>query len=181
MADGVEDRVSREEFYPKVGEATESLKALMPTFGERLIEVLIEGLNHGVSSAELELVGNGANPQTFRVKIAREGVGSHLRVRLEGDWESTEVIPSGLPLIADYDGAFFRKMRPEDEEPITKEGTILEPDSPIGLASAGKGKYWLWRLPPADFPNGGKLTQFIHPSGEDVAKGQSIICYVEKL
>lgn len=183
MAGRLEDRVSREEFYPRVGQPAEALKALIPTFGEGIIGALIGALDHGVTKAELELVTQGDTTQTLRVIIETpiETGSSHLRVRLEGDWANQEGISSGLPLIADYDGAFFRKMRPDDPEPVTKEGMLLGPDDPIGVASKGKGNFWMYRLPRGEFPNGGRLNRFIQPDGGEVRRGESIICYVERL
>lgn len=183
----VQERVTREEFYPIVGKPTETLKALVPTFGERLMDGIREALNTpGVTSAILRLIHEGNNPQTLEVLLRKQGEDSQgedsqIEVEIRGNMEGIPVLPRGLPIIANFSGSFYRRMRPEDEKYIAKEGDILGPDDPIGLASAGKSRYWLWRLPPATFPNGGKITEFVHPDGEEVEPGVTIICYVEKV
>lgn len=176
-------RISADEYFPKVGQPEEPLKILTPTFGEKLIEAIKEALsNGGAKRAELELIHQGENPQTLKAIIENsQEPGGLLKVRLEGDWDTRLEILQGHPLLANFRGVFFRKSRPEDPEPIAEEGQTLAPDDPIGLASAGKGNYWLWRLPETDFPQGGKITKFIHPDGGEVEPGVSVICFVEKM
>ena len=176
-----EPRVTREEMFPKVGEATESLKALMPTFGEGLVMQVITTFSQGVTKASLELTGTGKNPQTLKVSIEKPEQGLTLRVAMEGDWEDKPNVPVGLPLIADFKGKIYRRRKPEDADPIAEVGAILNPRDPFALGSRGKNTYWLLRLPPRQFPNGGRITQFMVPSGEDVEKGETILAYIDPL
>lgn len=172
-------RVTREEMFPKVGEPTEPLKALVPTFTEKLIQGVIESFDHGCTGTELKLIGTGEHPQTLIVRIEKPEEGLSLRVTVEGDWENKPHVPAGLPIIADFKGKFYRKRKPEDPDPIAEVGTILEPRTPFGLGSRGKNNYWYLRLPSREFPKGGKVAAFVQPSGEDVEKGQTILLYVD--
>lgn len=176
-------RVTREDMYPLVGEPTASLKALIPTFGEKIVEALIDGLKSGsLSSARLMLTHQGNNPHTLEANISgSKPDGSILNIELIGDWASQTQIPKGLPVTANYEGKFFRKMKPADLDPIAKDGQVLEPNDPFALAMQGKNKRWFLKLPPTDFPRGGRISQFAHPDGQDVVRGQSILLYVEPL
>src|SRR5437667_292760 len=122
-----EPRVTRAEMFPKVGEATEPLKALIPTFTEGLVMGVIASFDHGANRTILELTGTGDHPQTLRVAIEKPGDGVALKVTMEGDWENRPNVPVGLPIIADYKGKFYRNVRPEDNDPIAEVGAILNP------------------------------------------------------
>lgn len=174
-------RVTPDEMYGGVGQAVDPLKALIPTFGERLIESLVEGLKSGVRRAELELIGQGQKPQTLKVNIERDKDGDVLKVTMEGNWEDKPKIPAGRPIYAEFEGKFFRFRKPEDPDPIANVGNILEPRGAYGMAFRGKSDYWYLRLPPREFPKGGRITAFIHPNGLDVQRGQSILLYVDSL
>lgn len=174
-------RVTPDEMYGRVGSAEDPLRALIPTFGDRLIESLVAGLRSGVRRAELELIGQGDQPQTLKVKIERDGEGDTLRVTMEGSWEDRSEIPVGRPIYADFEGKFFRFRKPADPDPIAEVGNILEPREAYGLAFRGKSDYWYLRLPPTEFPKGGRITAFMHTNGLDVQRGQSILLYVDPL
>ncbi len=177
------DRVTREEMYPSAGKPTQPLKALIPTFGEIIITGLTEGLESGqLASATLRLTHQGENPQVFEAIIKGKNVtGNNLEIELTGDWQTSIELPKGLPLIADYEGKFYRKIKPEDNLPIAEEGTVLEPNGAYAFAMQGKDRRWFLKLPPADFPRGGKISRFVQPDGIDVIKGESILLYVEPI
>lgn len=175
-------RVTREEMFPKVGEPTDVLRALVPTFTEKLVDAVVDSLkNGGAKRVELELIGSGEKPQTLRVKIEREGEGGLLAVRMEGDWKNKPDIPEGLPVTADYVGKFWRFRSPNEPDPIAEVGMILSPRDAFAMATRGKTELWLLRLSGTRFPNGGRITAFTHPNGADVEKGKSTLLFVEPL
>lgn len=176
-------RITREEMYPTVGEPTTPLQALIPTFGEEIVRGLIEGVKEGrLSCARLKLTHQGSNPQCLEVEISGpNSSGAILNIDLSGDWDKQTKISGGLPVLAPYDGKFYRKIKPAEKDPIAQEGQVLEPNDPFALAMQGKNKIWFLKLPPTDFPRGGRISLFVHPDGEDVVRGQSILLYVEPL
>lgn len=179
---GSQQRVTREEMFPTVGDSTDALKALIPTFTEKLIESVVDALkNGGVKRVELELSGEGKNPQTLKVNIDREGEGGLLAVRLGGDWQNKPNVPTGLPIIAEYDGKFWRYIKPNEPDPIAEVGNILAPRDAFGLATRGKSDRWYLRLPGDKFPNGGRITTFIQANGTDVEKGKTTLLFVEPI
>lgn len=172
--------ISREEIYGKVGAPTDVLKVLVPPFTTELIEAISKGLEAGQRKAELELIGTGDKPQVLRYKIERPGEGLALKVTMEGDWRDAPEVPRGLPILADFEGTFFRRMRP-DPDPVAVEGKTLEKDGAYAVAQQGKTNIWYLRLPPNNFPNGGVITKFVFPDGIDVIRGESILLYVDPL
>ncbi|OGE42465.1 hypothetical protein A3B45_01525 [Candidatus Daviesbacteria bacterium RIFCSPLOWO2_01_FULL_39_12] len=172
-------RVTREEMYPKVGKATEPLRALIPIFGKKVIEDLVEGFKFGGRNFNLEI--QGENNQYLKVSMEKPENSTLIRVTLVGDWQNKPEVPVGLSLVADYNGKFYRKRTPKDVDPIADIGKTLDPRAPFALASRGKDNYWYLRLPLREFPRGGEITAFICTSGEDVKKGETILAYVNPL
>ncbi len=184
QADQDPGRVSRQEFYPIVGPAVQKLELLVPTFHEKLLKVLAEVLTtSGIQNGAITYnhLVEGEVHQSIQVVLGELPTnGGHLLMEFGGDWTVQPEVIRGLPIIANYDGAFFRKRSDKEIEPITKEGDILGPDDPFGLAAAGKDNYWLLYLPPREFPDGGRITKFVAVSGEDVETGKTTLCYAEK-
>lgn len=175
-------RVTRAEMFPRVGESTDALQALIPTFTEKLVESVVDALkNGGVKRVELELNGTGKNPQTLKVNIDREGEGGLLAVRLSGDWQNKPNVPVGLPVIAGYDGKFWRYIKPGEPDPIAEVGNILAPRDAFGLAARGKNDRWYLRLPEDKFPKGGRITAFTQANGTDVEKDKTTLLFVEPI
>lgn len=175
-------RVTREEMFPIVGEPTDTLKALIPTFTEKLVESVVDALkNGGVRRVELELIGTGKKPQTLKVNIEREGEGGLLAVRLGGDWQNKPNVPIGFSVTADYEGKFWRYRNPDEPNPIAEVGMILSPRDAFGLATRGKTDRWFLRLSGDKFPRGGRITAFTHANGADVEKGKTTLLFVEPI
>lgn len=178
------DRIRKPEFYPLVGDPLENLKAIGNVFGERgarIAQDIIDGVRTGeITDASLELRVKGEDAPRLYIALHRSGEGHDVFVSLSGDWKTREEIPQGYPLIANFDGKFFRKMSSTAEKEIAQEEDIILPDGPIGVAMAGKTNRWLYRLPPREFPKGARLLRFTQQDGEPVVKGETIICYVER-
>jgi hypothetical protein len=178
-------RVSREEFAPRVGDPAQKL-ARLPGWGQSFVPAAIEALKQlGVGSVALRFHHTGSNPHTLEAVISKPNGGdSQIEVEVSGDWSHENAIPQGVPLIASFDGMFYRRAKPTDTNPMADEGAIIEPDGPIGIAAKGKSAYWQYPLPGRDFPNGGRIAQFTcpnDPKGMEVVKNETVICYVEKL
>lgn len=173
-------RVTRDEMYGIVGEPTEVLKALVPTFSEKLIADVIEGFNQGGREASLVLIGEGKGAQRLIVKITRPAEGTVLRVVMKGNWASKPDVPLGLPIFSEFNGKFYRSGKP-DTPPVAEIGAILEPRGAYGLAFRGKSDLWYLRLSPGDFPNGGRITAFVQSNGAEVEARKSILLYVDPL
>lgn len=177
-------RVTRQEFSPIVGEAVQKLELLVPTFHPKLLATLAEVLTaSGIQQGTITYnhFVEGTVHQSIQVVLSElPANGGQLLMEFNGDWTIQPEIIRGLPILANYDGAFFRKRSDKELEPIAKEGDFLGPDDPFGLASAGKGNYWLLYLPVREFPDGGRITRFEGVSGDDVEVEKTILCYAEK-
>ena len=182
MVENGQNRVSQEEFYPKVSTSTERLKALVPTFGAKIIDAVSEGINSGhLRKADLTLESTGNTPQRLSVSLVGKNSGKELTIVLSGDWERGQEVPEGAPLLANYNGRFWRKAKPDEEDPIAKDRDFIGRDGVIGVASASKVQVWLLRLPPNEFPNGGGINKFlIGNEGEDKKREKNIF-YVDKV
>ncbi len=175
-------RVTREDMYPKVGDATEPLKAFIPIFGEKQIELLVEGFKSGGKNFHLEIRQiTGEDLQELKVSMEKPENSTLIKVAMEGNWKDKPDVPVGLPLIADYTGKFYRLRHKDDTEPISEVGQVLAPRTPFALGFRGKYDNWFLRLPLRQFPKGGEITAFICVSGEDVKKGETILAYVNPL
>jgi len=187
MVQGPEDRVSREEFYPKVGDSAEKLRAVTPPFSKDLLDAALNAVKDSQLSVTLVYRHTGNNPQELVIELrGPQQPGDQIGVEISGNWAAKPEVLQGIPLSAGYDGTFYRRINLQADGPIAKDGDILEPTKPmcIGIASARKGQYWPYELNPADFPNGARISKFLAPDikeGLDVVAGKTIICYVVPL
>lgn len=177
-------RISRTEFYPKVGDPAEGLKAVTPPFSKDLLDASARLVMDSQLSITLTYRHTGDNPQELIVALQNpQQAGGQISIEISGDWTAKPEVLQGVPLIANYDGSFYRRINPQADGPIAKDGDILEPTKPmvIGIASARKGQYWPYELDPVVFPNGARISKFLAPDikeGLDVVAGETIICYV---
>lgn len=170
-------RVTKEEFYPVVGDPEEQIRHLEPKLGPDYVEVFLKAiqLRDLVSiSYRNELTGD-------EVVVRKSGPqGGHMEIVTRSDGEKRE---TGTPLMTNYTGRFYRQIK-SGEPPLAKEGDTVSPNEPIGVAAIGKGIIWLYLLPAADFPHGARVDRFtcgLGPEGITVEKGKTVIGYFEKL
>lgn len=186
---GPEDikRVTRAEFYPKVGDPTEKLETITPPLTKELLDAAIGAVKESQLSVTLTYRHTGESPQELIVKLqGPKQAGDQISVEISGDWQSKPETLQGVPLIANYEGTFYRRENPQAAGPLAKDGDVLEPTKPmiIGIASVKKQQYWPYELEPAAFPNGARISRFFAPDikeGLDVAAGETVICYVVPL
>lgn len=180
--EGEHPRISKDEIYPEVGNTAEKLAAAIPVFGEELVNAVVNALNSGqIREATITLESTGENPQKLGIRLTNPTGENNLDIVFTGDWNQKEKQKEGNPLIANYDGRFWRRENPEATEPIAKEHDFILPDGRIGMASAGKNQIWALRLSKDTFPQGGEITQFPIEDGAEVKKGETVLCYVRKV
>ncbi len=174
-------RVSPSDVYPQVGEAAEKLKAVIPVFGEELINAVISAITTGqVRHGELELTSLTEPKQKVKVAFDNPIGTKDIKVALRGDWRQVTDISLDNPLYSPVKGIVYRKRAPADEQPIAEEGQVIEPDGAICAISQTKSNIWYLQLPVDKFPKGGILTKFVISDGKEVEKGGTI-CYVKKI
>jgi biotin carboxyl carrier protein len=174
-------RVNPADVYPEVGEAAEKLKAVIPVFGEEIVNAVLHAITTGqVRHGELELIGLTDPKQAVKVAFDNPVGTKDITVQLSGDWQHTEDITLDNPLFSPVKGMVYRKRQPTDENPIVEEGQTIEPNGPICAISQTKNNIWYLQLPADKFPKGGILTKFVIPNGREVEKGGTI-CYVKKI
>lgn len=174
-------RVAQSDVYPEVGEAAEKLKAVIPIFGEEIINAVIKAITTGqVRHGELELVNLGETKQTLRAAFDNAEGSKDIKVQLSGDWEKSSDISLDNPLLSPVNGIVYRKRQPTDEKLIAHEGQTIEAGGAICAISQTKNNIWYLQLPPDKFPKGGILTKFVIPDGKEVKKGE-VICYIKKI
>ena len=173
-------RINPTETYPRVGEAAEKLKAVIPVFGEDIVSALVNAVASGqVRHGELELTSQ-SNPLQIVKVVFDNTIGSHdLKIQMSGSWDASE-ISLDTPLFSPVNGIVYRKRQREDENPIAEEGARIEPGGAICAISQTKSNIWYLELPPDSFPKGSILTKFVIPDGGEVKKDE-IICYVKKI
>ena len=174
-------RVTQSDVYPKAGEASEKLKAVIPVFGEEIINAIIKSITTGqVRHGEIELVSLTDPKQIVKVSFDNAVGNKDIKVQLSGDWKLSQDISVDNPLFSPVNGIVYRKHQPTDVEPIAEEGQIIEPNGAICAISQTKNNIWHLQLPPDKFPLGGILTKFVVPDGKEVKKGE-VICYIKKV
>lgn len=181
-------RIQRAEFYPKVGDPTDKLRAVTPPFSKALLDAVVSDAKENPQlNFTLRYKHTGDQPQELIIELSGpQQVGDQISVEISGDWTAKPETLQGVPLIANYEGSFYRRINPQADGPLAKDGDILEPTKPmvIGIASARKGQYWPYELDPVVFPNGARISKFLAPDikeGSDVVAGETIICYVVPL
>lgn len=174
-------RVAQSDVYPEVGEAAEKLKAVIPIFGEEIINAIVKSITTGqVRHGELELVNLTDPKQMLKVAFDNSIGSKDIKVQLSGDWKLSQDISLDNPLFSPVNGIVYRKHQPTDEKPIAEEGQTIEPGGAICAISQTKNNIWHLQLPTDKFPKGGILTKFVIPDGKEVKKG-GIICYIKKI
>jgi biotin carboxyl carrier protein len=174
-------RVTQSDVYPEVGEAAEKLRAVVPIFGENIINAVVNAITTGqVRHGELELVSITEPKQIVKVAFDNSIGSKDIKVTLSGDWKQLQDISLDNPLFSPANGIVYRKHQPSDEKPIAEEGQTIEPNGAICAISQTKNNIWHLQLPSDKFPKGGILTKFIIPDGKEVKKG-GIICYIKKI
>lgn len=183
--------ITRKEFYPKVGDPAKKLEAVVPPFSKELLNASAQLARDSGLSITLTYRHTGDSPQELIVELqSPQQGGDQISVEISGDWAAKQEVLQGVPIIADYGGpeggTFYRRLNPQSEGPIAKDGDILEPTKPmvIGLASVMKMQYWPYELDPLVFPNGVRISRFLAPDlkeGVDVVAGETILCYVVPL
>lgn len=174
-------RVTQSEVFPEVGEAAEKLKAVVPIFGEDIVNAVVKAITTGqVRHGELELISVAEPRQTVKVAFDNSTGSNDIKVTLSGDWKQSQDISLDNPLFSPVNGIVYRKRQPTDEKPITEEGQVIEPNGAICAISQTKNNIWHLQLPSDKFPKGGILTKFVIPDGKEAKKG-GIICYIKKV
>lgn len=185
-------RIPRTGFYPKVGDPLEKLDQVTPPVSKALLDAVVSDAKANPQlSFTLKYRHLGDDPKELVIELrGPQQVGDQISVEISGDWESKLDVLQGVPVIADYGGpeggTFYRRLSPQAEDPIAKDGDILEPTKPmvIGLASVMKQQYWAYELDPLVFPNGVRIARFLAPDikeGVDIVAGETILCYVVPL
>ena len=174
-------RVTSAEVHPVVGEAAEKLKAVVPVFGEEIVNAVLSAITTGqVRHGELELTSLTDPKQKIKVAFDNATGSKDISVRLTGDWKQVNDITLDNPLFSPVKGIVYRKRQPTDEKPIAEEGQTIEPGGAICAISQTKNNIWYLQLPVDKFPKGGILTKFIVPNGKEVKKDDTI-CYIKKI
>jgi len=174
-------RISMSDVYPKVGEAAEKLKAVVPVFGEELISAVINAVDsRQVKHGEIELTSLSEPKQKLKLAFDNLSGSKDIKVSLTGDWQKIEDTPLDNPLFSPVKGIVYRKRTPTDDKPIAEEGELIQPNGAICAISQTKNNIWFLQLPPDKFPNGGILTKFEIPDAREVEK-DGIICYIKKV
>jgi biotin carboxyl carrier protein len=174
-------RVTLADVHPVVGEAAEKLKAVVPVFGEKLVDAVLSAINsEQVRHGELELTSLTDPKQKIKVSFDNVMGSKDISVRLTGDWKQVTDITLDNPLFSPVKGIVYRKRQPTDEKPIAEEGQVIEPGGAICAISQTKSNIWYLQLPLDKFPKGGILTKFVVDNGSEVEKNGTI-CYVKKV
>jgi hypothetical protein len=174
-------RIGMNDVYPRVGEAAEKLKAVVPVFGEELITAVAGSVgSRQVRHGEIELTSLTKPKQKIKLAFDNLSGSKDIKVSLSGDWQKIQDIPLDNPLFSPVKGIVYRKRAPADEKPIAEVGELIEPNAAICAISQTKNNIWFLQLPPEKFPNGGILTKFVIPNGREVNK-DGIICYIKKV
>lgn len=174
-------RVAQADVFPGVGETEEKLKAVIPVFGEDIINAVIKSITTGqIRHGEIELVSLTDPKQIVKVSFDNSVGSKDIKVQLSGDWKLSQDISVDNPLFSPVNGIVYRKRQPSDEKPIAEEGRIIEPGGAICAISQTKNNIWHLQLPSDKFPKGGILTKFVIPDGKEVKK-DGIICYIKKV
>jgi len=174
-------RVGAAEVFPQVGEAAEKLKAVVPLFGNEIVNAVISAVHSGqVRHGELELTNLGEAKQVLKVAFDNTVGSKDIKVSLSGDWKQVTDVSLDNPLFSPVKGMIYRKRLPTDEKPIVEEGQLIEPNGPICAISQTKNNIWYLQLPSDKFPKGGILTKFVVPDGKEIEKG-GVICYIKKI
>lgn len=174
-------RVAQSDVFPEVGEAAEKLKAVIPIFGEEIVNAVVKAITTGqVRHGEIELTSITDPKQTVKVVFDNSIGSKDIKVALSGDWKHSQDISLDNPLFSPVNGIVYRKRQPTDEKPIAAEGQKIEPGGAICAISQTKNNIWHLQLPSDKFPLGGILTKFVIPDGKEVKKG-GIICYIKKV
>jgi biotin carboxyl carrier protein len=174
-------RVAAADVHPIVGEAAEKLKAVVPVFGEKLVNAVLAAINtEQVRHGELELTSLTDPKQ--KIKVAFDNVlgSKDISVRLTGDWQQVADVTLDNPLFSPVKGIVYRKRQPTDEKAIAEEGQVIEPGGAICAISQTKNNIWYLQLSLDKFPKGGVLTKFVVPNGKEVEKNGTI-CYIKKI
>ena len=174
-------RVVAADVYPIVGEAAEKLKAVIPVFGEEIVNAILSAITTGqVRHGELELTSLTDPKQKIKVAFDNASGDKDISVRLTGDWKQVTDLTLDNPLFSPVKGIIYRKRQPTDEESIAEEGQVIEPGGAICAISQTKNNIWYLQLPLDKFPKGGILTKFVVPNGKEVEK-DGTICYIKKI
>ncbi len=174
-------RVSQSDVFPEVGEAAEKLKAVIPIFGEDIVNAVVKAITTGqVRHGEIELVSVTDPRQMVKVAFDNSIGSNDIKVSLSGDWKQSQDISLDNPLFSPVNGIVYRKRQPSDVKPIAEVGQTIEPGGAICAISQTKNNIWHLQLPSDKFPKGGVLTKFVIPDGKEVKKG-GIICYIKKI
>jgi biotin carboxyl carrier protein len=174
-------RVTPSEVNPIVGEAAEKLKAVVPIFGEEIVNAIISAITTGqVRHGELELTGITDPKQNIKVSLDNNSGDKDISVKLTGDWKKIDDITLDNPLFSPVKGIVYRKRQPTDEKPIAEEGQTIEPGAAICAISQTKNNIWYLQLPIEKFPKGGIITKFVISNGKEVEK-DGTICYIKKI
>lgn len=180
--EGEHPRVSGREIYPMVGGPADRLKVVIPVFTEGVINAVTNALHEKkFATGAITIETAGDNPQKLTVVFNNPDGTDKLDITLRGDWNQKEKQIEGRPLIAGWDGRFWRKENPEAKDPIAEEHDFILRDGRIGIASAGKNLIWALRLPKDEFPDGGEITKFVTEDGAEVKKGETVLCYIKKV
>lgn len=174
-------RVGPGEVFPQVGETAEKLKAVIPVFGEEIINAIINAVgSKQVRRGELELISQTVPPQKIKAVFENQTGSKDIKITLNGDWQQAGDINLDNPLFSPVKGIVYRKRNPAEEKPIAEEGQKIEPNGPICAISQSKNNIWYLQLPSDVFPKGGILTKFEISDGKEVEKGGTI-CYIKKI
>lgn len=118
--------------------------------------------------------------------VCKSPVGGNdkIEIELRGDaWKSIlERLSEDSLIRTNAQGTFHRKRAraKPDEEPIAKDGDIIEPGGTIGMMEIMK--VWEDYILPADkFPKGGKMLRFALENDDAQVEQGTVICYVEKI
>ncbi|HUQ85308.1 MAG TPA: hypothetical protein VM077_03195 [Candidatus Limnocylindrales bacterium] len=134
-----------------------------------------------VRKGTLELLLPDADPPLeYRATFENPTGNGSIRTSLSPDLERLVDLPKGDPVMPPGDGKFYRKYRPDNPDPIAKEGDIIEPNGDIYVFEEGKGQAWPPPLDPVENPNGIRITKFKAVDGQDVT-ADTVIFYAERL
>lgn len=174
-------RVTAAEVTPIVGEAAEKLKAVVPVFGEEIVNALLSAITTGqIKHGELELTSLTDPKQKIKASFENNSGNKDISIRLTGNWQQIDDITLDNPLFSPVKGIVYRKRQPTDEKPIAEEGQTIEPGGAICAISQTKNNIWYLQLPVDKFPKGGILTKFVVPNGKEIEK-DGTICYIKKI
>lgn len=174
-------RVTQSDVFPQVGEAAEKLKAVIPIFGEEIVNAVVKAITTGqVRHGVLELISVTDPKQTVKVAFDNSIGSNDIKIQLSGDWKQLRDISLDNPLLSPANGIVYRKRQPNDANPIAEVGQTIEPGGAICAISQTKNNIWHLQLPSDKFPKGGILAKFVIPDGKEVKKGE-VICYIKKV